>query len=69
MTAIMRKVGEACYGSLWQSELARALDVSDRSVRRWIAESPPEDLGPKLRDVIDSKIEALRKVRRELAAK
>jgi len=28
--------GHALYGSLWQSELARSLEVSDRTVRRWI---------------------------------
>jgi hypothetical protein len=30
-------VGTALYGSRWQSELARALEVSDRTVRRWAA--------------------------------
>ncbi len=30
-------VGRALYGSRWQSELARALGVSDRTVRRWAA--------------------------------
>ena len=30
-------VGEALYGPCWQSELARELDVSDRTMRRWVA--------------------------------
>jgi hypothetical protein len=28
--------GRALYGPQWQSELARSLEVSDRTVRRWI---------------------------------
>lgn len=37
-------VGSALFGSRWQSELARELEVSDRTVRRWAAgefEPPP----------------------------
>jgi len=30
-------IGRALYGELWQSELARALDVGDRTVRRWLS--------------------------------
>ena len=30
-------VGEALYGPRWQTELSRAIDVSDRTVRRWAA--------------------------------
>ena len=31
------RVGRALYGDRWQSELARALDVAGRTVRRWAA--------------------------------
>ena len=31
------EVGRALYGPRWQSDLARALGVSDRTVRRWAA--------------------------------
>lgn len=34
---LLRDAGEALYGPLWQSQLARDLGVSDRTVRRWIA--------------------------------
>lgn len=34
---LLRQVGEALYGPRWQSELARDLDISDRTVRRWAA--------------------------------
>lgn len=34
---LLRRSGEALYGSLWQSELARALGVNLRSMQRWSA--------------------------------
>lgn len=33
---LLKRVGEALYGPRWQSEVARDLDVSDRTVRRWV---------------------------------
>jgi hypothetical protein len=33
---ILRKAGFALYGEQWRSELARALGVTDRTVRRWV---------------------------------
>lgn len=35
------KCGEALYGPRWQSEIARALDVDDRTIRRWVAGDSP----------------------------
>jgi DNA-binding transcriptional regulator YdaS (Cro superfamily) len=32
---LFQKVGEALYGSRWQTDMAAALGVSDRTVRRW----------------------------------
>jgi hypothetical protein len=37
MASLLGQCGEALFGPQWQSALARALDVSDRTVRRWIA--------------------------------
>ena len=34
---IIRLIGEALFGSQWQSDLAEALGVSSRTVRRWLA--------------------------------
>jgi hypothetical protein len=31
----LRKAGFALYGEQWRSELARALGVTDRTIRRW----------------------------------
>lgn len=33
----LRRAGEALYGSTWQSELARSLNVGARRVREWLA--------------------------------
>lgn len=37
MSRLLVEAGEALYGPRWQSELARDLDVSDRTMRRWTA--------------------------------
>lgn len=37
MSRLLVEAGEALYGARWQSELARDLGVSDRTVRRWVA--------------------------------
>jgi plasmid maintenance system antidote protein VapI len=33
----LSEIGEALYGPRWQCEMARALDVSSRTIRRWVA--------------------------------
>lgn len=40
---LLHEAGAALYGPRWQSELARALGVSDRTMRRWAAggDQPP----------------------------
>jgi heme oxygenase len=35
--ALLVRIGEALYGPLWQSALARSIGVSDRTMRRWVA--------------------------------
>lgn len=40
-SAELREIGEALYGASWQSDLARGLSVSDRTVRRWAAGTHP----------------------------
>jgi DNA-binding transcriptional regulator YdaS (Cro superfamily) len=34
---LLHRAGELLYGQDWQSELARALGISPRSVQRWVA--------------------------------
>ena len=40
---LLQRCGEALYGPRWQSDLARDLGVSDRTVRRWAAGMPIPD--------------------------
>lgn len=37
MSRLLVEAGEALYGPRWQSELARDLDVSIRTMQRWAA--------------------------------
>jgi DNA-binding transcriptional regulator YdaS (Cro superfamily) len=37
----LARAGRLLYGSRWQSELARALDVNDRRVRQWMSGERP----------------------------
>lgn len=39
MSRLLVEAGEALYGPRWQTELARDLGVSDRTMRRWAADS------------------------------
>ncbi|TAA54067.1 adhesin [Shinella sp. JR1-6] len=41
MSDLLKRTGEALYGSQWQSAIARDLDVSDRHVRRMAAGEQP----------------------------
>ncbi len=34
---LLQRCGEALYGPRWQSEIARDLDISDRTIRRWVS--------------------------------
>ncbi len=46
-------VGVALYGAQWQTQLADALGVADRTVRRWIAgQSIPEGVRADLRALV-----------------
>lgn len=37
----LKDVGPLLFGSLWQTDLAKSLGVSDRTVRRWVAKDSP----------------------------
>ena len=41
--ATLKIIGEALYGPRWQSDLARDLNIADRTMRRWCA---GEDIPP-----------------------
>lgn len=37
MSKLLRDTGEALYGPRWQSDIARDLQVSDRTIRNWLS--------------------------------
>lgn len=39
--ALLARCGQALYGPLWQTPLAQALAVNDRTVRRWASGASP----------------------------
>lgn len=45
MSRLLVECGEALYGPQWQSALARDLDVSDRTVRRWVSGATDMPIG------------------------
>ena len=66
--ALLARAGEAAFGPRWQSELGRALGVTDRTVRNWSTGTTalPEGLGARLRAVLGDRAELIAAVRREL---
>ena len=61
---LLREVGEAIYGPRWQSELSRALAVSDRTMRRWLAgvNDVPDAVRAELRVLAQGRRKALDRV-------
>lgn len=66
--ALLREVGQALYGQNWQSDLARDLKVSDRTIRRWNAETQdiPAGAWGDLRVLLKARGLALAALRRKL---
>jgi len=66
---LLREAGQALYGPRWTTDLARDLDVADRTVRRWSAGAAPipDGLGDDLRALLKERGFALAAVRRKLA--
>ena len=56
--------GEALYGPRFQRELAEALGVNERTMRRWVAgdTSPPESLLDDLKALVRERVELLRRL-------
>lgn len=66
---IIRRAGLALFGDRWQSELARALGVNDRTVRRWSAgeEEPRPGVCADLLQLVAERERELRDLGRALA--
>lgn len=41
----LETIGRALFGTQWQSDLARALGVADRTMRRWYSGAAPIPVG------------------------
>jgi hypothetical protein len=66
--ALLRECGEALYGDQWMAALARDLEVSDRTMRRWVAGdfAIPPTLTTELRAIMRERGLSLAAVRRKL---
>jgi DNA-binding transcriptional regulator YiaG len=51
---MLQRCGEALYGPLWHNNLARDLDISDRTLRRWMsgANDVPAGVRDELRNLV-----------------
>ena len=58
---LIAEAGRALYGERWQSELARALGVSERTVRHWAAgrNEPRGDVYSKIMKLCGDRMDAL----------
>lgn len=67
---LLQEIGESLFGQRWQSDLARSLDVSDRTVRRWLAGefSIPQAVDAELRGILKERIAAISRVHHKLRA-
>jgi hypothetical protein len=69
-SALLREAGQLLYGPRWQTDLSRDLKVSDRTIRRWDAESHPipDGIGARLDALLKSRSLVLDAVWLEVAA-
>lgn len=65
---LLCEVGEALYGPRWQSDLARDLGITDRTMRRWAAGASeiPAGVQDDLRRLIEARQSLLSNVSRKL---
>jgi predicted transcriptional regulator len=64
----LRKAGFALYGEQWRSELARALGVTDRTIRRWAQDeySIPDEAREGIMELCRKRVKMLNAVMRRL---
>ena len=63
-------VGRALYGDRWQSDIARDLGVSDRTIRRWVSgEDIPAGVWRDLLALVLAREKELSAVKRALMAR
>jgi hypothetical protein len=66
---LLREAGVALYGPRWQTDMARDLDVADRTIRRWAnGQNPmPNGLRAEIHALLTTRRMALTAVRQKLA--
>ena len=67
MRDMLTETGKALYGPCWQRELARALHVNERTMRRWVSgeTQPPSTIAAELTELIRLKIFRLSDLRKQ----
>ena len=65
---LIREAGQSLFGIRFQSDLARLLGVSDRTVRRWCAGEwePRPFVWDSLRLALDERLREIKQARRNL---
>ena len=66
----LEQAGAVLFGPRWQTDLARALGVSDRSMRRWAngANPLPDGLRAEILELLRARITEIEKVKAALSA-
>lgn len=64
---LLRTIGTILFGQRWHTDLANAVDVSERTVRRWaVGDSPvPPGVGEELAVLARQRVTEIRNVLRE----
>ena len=65
-TELLNATASALYGAHWQNALARALDINERTVRRWASGEAPVPLGVwnDISEIIAERVTELRDLRK-----
>jgi hypothetical protein len=53
---VLMLTGYAVFGNQWQTPLAAALGINDRTVRRWAVDGAPAKIVGELREIISSRL-------------
>ena len=66
---LLQDVGQQLYGPRWQTDLSRAIDISDRTMRRWVSgeDSIPEGAWRDIYGKLESRIAELEVTKRRLS--
>lgn len=67
---LLQEAGEALYGERWQTDMSRALNVSDRTIRRLVAGATiPGNIMPEVADLIEDRVQELQSIAKKISAR